>query len=293
LEYFEEAVRIDPDFALAWANLAGALHVLENEEGTPPAGTAERLRAAIERALALGPGSAEVQARAAQYYARNNEPERAEEHFRTAQSLDPDSPIVLGFLASRASWRGDFEQAVALQQRALVLDPLSSVYAGNLIVLLLAAGRAEEAGAEIEKLRTERSSLLPDHQHELASALILQDRIEDAEALVESWPEGNERLQYRAMLLHHAARSEEADEAMAKLEQVPGLEGAVRRAEVHAFRGELDRCFEELETLRRHLESGERNLPPRLWIDRARHSPYLNTTLAADPRWSAVWIEPR
>jgi hypothetical protein len=48
-----------------------------------------------------------------------------------------------------------------MQQQVLVLDPLSSVDASNLIVLLLAAGRAEEAEAEIEKLRMERGSLLP------------------------------------------------------------------------------------------------------------------------------------
>lgn len=289
LDYFEEAVRIDPDFALAWANVAGALYVLEDEEGITNAATQAKRRVAVERALTLGPDLAEVHARAAQYYADTNQEDLAEEHFRKALSLDPESPLILSFLASRAAWRGDFERAVALQRQVLTLDPLSSVNAANLVGLLLAAGRAKEAEAELQKLSTERGSLRPDTSRDLANAMILQGRIDDARALVDSWPEGNERAHFTAMLLHMLGRREEADQALARLDDVPGLEGAIRRAEVLVLRGDLDAAFEELDALRQYIGSDKPTFPDFRWADRARHSPYLNPSLASDPRWAALW----
>ena len=108
----------------------------------------ELTRAAAEAALQIDPDNVEALLRLANYYTRPATDARANALARRAQAIDPDDPLVLAFRAGDAAGSGRFDEAVALQRRAVQGGPLSVTMRYNLAVWLFLAGRFEEARVE-------------------------------------------------------------------------------------------------------------------------------------------------
>ncbi|CAN5566029.1 hypothetical protein BH23CHL7_BH23CHL7_11860 [soil metagenome] len=78
---------------------------------------------------------------------RLNEPERAEATYRASLEVAPDFVWALAGLARVHAWRGEYEPALELYQRAAAVAPLPE--------LVIAAGRVQEAaGLELEARNT-------------------------------------------------------------------------------------------------------------------------------------------
>ena len=159
-EYFEQALQDDPDYARAWAGLAGTYNAVfsSGQAATPEA--QRTWLASIERALSLGPGLAEAHVRAAQYYWWLGEWRRSEEHCKLAIALNPSDALVLSVSALKAIALGHRQEALSLQRRAVIVDPLSALGRAHLGVLLAAVGELDEAELELERAR-ELSPTLP------------------------------------------------------------------------------------------------------------------------------------
>jgi TolB-like protein/DNA-binding winged helix-turn-helix (wHTH) protein len=124
--YFEKALQMDPKYARAWAGLAGT-YLSALDSGQPPDPQMQQAwLKAIEQALSLGPGIAEVHVRAAQYYWWLGEWRRSDEHCKLAIALNPSDALVLSVSASKALVVGHLREALALQRRAVAVDPLSA-----------------------------------------------------------------------------------------------------------------------------------------------------------------------
>jgi eukaryotic-like serine/threonine-protein kinase len=154
---FEQAVALDPGFALAWASLARAQAVMYLN-GVPTAGGAAASKTAAERALALAPTLPEAHLALGSYYvavlqdsrralaelsvAHRLAPRNAEllasiayteqtlghwseavEHFREAQRLDPRSVGNARRLARALVWMRRYPEALEACDQALALDP--------------------------------------------------------------------------------------------------------------------------------------------------------------------------
>ena len=133
-------MQIDPNYARAWAGLAGVYTV--TKERAPPEPLPE-WGTAVERALQLGPNIAESHVRAAQYYWRLGQPEISEAHCKRAIALNPSDPLVLSVSAGREFEAGHWSEGIALQRRAVAVDPLAAVGRGNLGNYLAAIGEWE------------------------------------------------------------------------------------------------------------------------------------------------------
>ena len=183
----EAALRIDPEFAVAWAALASA-HAERGIWGQPPSSreSGARARAAITRALALDPEdpeavsilglismvydwdwagaeralnrSVELAAGRAQprnlktslFMALRRFPEAIEEAERYRR-LDPASPVAMSALA-RARYRaGQFEQAIADFNESIALDSGYGANYARLADVYIALGRYPEAIATLER----------------------------------------------------------------------------------------------------------------------------------------------
>jgi TolB-like protein/Tfp pilus assembly protein PilF len=283
--YYRQAVEADPDFGRAWAGLAGALQVdileggLPAEEGLPDA------EAAVERALALAPELPETQFRAGMYYHKVGQADRGKEHFEKALAGRTDDPHELVVAAGDAYAEGQYEKAIELQRRAIALDPLAASYHYNLAVYLSFAGRYQEADAEFlrtQELRGDASGRL---ESELPFFMIDQGRYAQALAIIEAWPEGEDRdfgmvLAYRGLERHDAA-----DAAFDRLMARPGDRAALHVAKVFAQNGEVDESFRWLETARSRSDPAARPEMSRLWLAETRQSSWLDP-LRADPRWT-------
>ena len=298
---FEEAARIDPAYARAWAALAG-VYSLQAWNTDPPS---ELLKAkqgnAAHRAVELDPSLAVAQVRLAQYYFEADDPENGRKHYALARDLAPDDPLVLGFLASDALEAGDFRAAVDLQKRALRRDPMNSMVRQNLGVSQMAAGDFDDALATYRTLFEVNPDAGSDRELEISRILTLLGRHEEAAAAALRLPEGRHRDQAMALLHGVPAQRAESDAALRRLEALEPappdtpqdlVMDSVRLAEIYAYRGQSDKAFGVLSAKRDALAS-RKDAKAYLWYLRQelRIAPFLKP-LHADPRWAALMKEP-
>jgi serine/threonine-protein kinase len=118
VEYFEQAIARDPDFALGYAGLASARHDQQVWGTGPREGAADRVRHATLKALALAPDL-------------------------------PEAHLALGVSLFYYDW--DWVGSEAAFRRAIQLNPNLSWSHTQYVYLLIALGRFDEALAEAEK----------------------------------------------------------------------------------------------------------------------------------------------
>jgi TolB-like protein/Tfp pilus assembly protein PilF len=279
--HFRRALAIDPDYAPAWAGLAGTLLVRIFEEGLDPAVGLTRMHEAVTRALALDPSLPEAQMRAAHYHLHAGNIAQGLEHWERAKALDPDNSLVLGGSMGVAIARGDNQQALELQLRAAELDPLNPLVRGNLSHVLALVGRYEEAARELQRAK-ELSPARPGHPVAEAQLLILRGRFDEALVEVSQWPEGPDREQALALIYRGLGRADEAEAEIARLQSRGDGERASRLAEIHAQQDEIDEAFGWI-AVAHEAEKATALTPPERAL-RFVDSPLLRP-LHADPRW--------
>ena len=145
-ESFEQAIDLDPSFALAFCGLAdyygraSATGQMRPEEGWP------KHEAAVMKALELDPDFAEVHNSLAGlkvYYYRDLA--GAESEFRRALELDPNYVEARAHYGGYLTSMGRFDEGIAQLKRAQELDPLSSGITRRFGARLYHARRYDEA----------------------------------------------------------------------------------------------------------------------------------------------------
>ena len=289
LALFEQALKIEPRYARAWAGIA-SVRWIDTMEGrvVRPQGL-ELTRAAAEQALQLDSSNAEAHLRLANYYRISGDLERGDALRRRAAALDPDDPLVLTFRASDAAGAGRFDEAVALQRRAVQAGPLSVATRRNLAVWLFMAGRFDDARVELVESHalSKRDAAL---DGVIGQASLLVGDYQAALELGLGMPQGPSRDQTLALAYFALGRRAESDAALRSLAQSVPDAMAYAVAEVHAYRGENDAAFEWLRRFAAADPSGCRSNEcwPAAWVP----SLPLLRPLHADPRWTLVMNVP-
>ena len=187
IEFFDEAIRIDPQFALALAGKAEAYCILA-WAFEPQLQAVPKARDAAKRALALNPDLAEAYAALgwilmmfdwdwigaseafekalsldpdyatghswhAAYHLTQGNIDAAESEIRTAQRLDPDSMIINRQVGMISYIRRDFDAAIIQLRSVLEIDPGFQPARHVLGLAFLSAGRYDEAIAEMRDFR--------------------------------------------------------------------------------------------------------------------------------------------
>jgi TolB-like protein len=173
---FQDAVRMDPGYALAYSGLADSIQLLSNNHSliSPEDAEAES-RPLLERAVALDPDSAEVWASTGLMEAHSGNPEAARVALEKAILLNPSYATGYLWLASVRSAPpfDDEEGALVLYRKVLDIDPLSRVAQNNVAATLMDLGRYDEAEAEFRRAIT----LDPDYPTPYAGMANLNNNI--------------------------------------------------------------------------------------------------------------------
>jgi tetratricopeptide (TPR) repeat protein len=150
--YLKEAIRLDSNYALAYATLADAYlslatlgSRLQMKEVLP------RAKEAVEKALAIDDTLSEAHAGLAsiRFYAWDWS--GAEREFKRASELNPNyKPINANYEQYLVNMKR-FDEAVAESKRVLELDPVSVHYNRNLAMILYFARRYDEAIEQCQK----------------------------------------------------------------------------------------------------------------------------------------------
>jgi TolB-like protein len=253
IEYFNQAIEKDPNYALAYAGLADAYVLLSAYGEARPSDTFPAAKAAALKALELDPTLGEAHAALGMaLFAYDLKFAEARREFQRAIELNPN-------YATAHQWYAEcglipfrrFDEAIAEVKRALELDPLSVIINADVGSVLGYAGRYDEAIAQLRKT-VEMDPNFYYGRWQLGEALEIKGFNEEAATQYKKAIELNDDPLPRALLGHLYARSGRKDEASEILRQLQELSKqryvlAFNLALVHIGLDEKDAAIELLE----------------------------------------------
>jgi serine/threonine protein kinase/TolB-like protein/Tfp pilus assembly protein PilF len=255
IQLFQQAIQIKPDYAMAWARLAGAYFNLEALQGTASADDNRKILEALERAIRLDPNLVWA------YYTRGGFEMTVSWDWAAGQAdvermraIDPRNGLLPRALGGVALTFGQVDRAVEFYQRALERDPLDTYSIAYLGDALCAANRAEEC------LQT-RLKLLQLHPEfggvnsAVGIARLYLGQFAEALESMNMEPEENYRLAGLAMVYSAMGRRAESDAALLSLEEKFARTDAYAIAQVHAYRGGIDAAFSWLDRAYRQRDA--------------------------------------
>jgi serine/threonine protein kinase/Tfp pilus assembly protein PilF len=277
IAYLEQALKQDPNFALAWAELSVAYVRQVGWNVVPAAEGYRRGLEAVERSLALEPDLADGHAQSAWIKMFHDWDWRgAATSLARARELAPGSASVLRLAGVLEGIQGRIEEAIALCRRALEQDPLSAAANHSLAFGLHAADRFAEAEAAYRAALELAPQRIATRAH-LALTLLAQGRGEEALAEAMREPEEGYRL-WAVAIVHHAfGHGAESGVALRRLVDSHADVWALQIADVHAAHGALDAAFEWLERAYAKRDPG---------LAHVKTSPRLRP-LHGNPQWGA------
>jgi len=213
---FEEAIRIDPDFAPARVELAQALLLSEQRMfGDVPQETTEPLIAEqLARALELDPDSAEAIAVSGWHHFRRYRYAEAEKQFDRAIALKPNYAMAYVWRSETAYEQNRYLDMLADKEKAYSLDPMSLEISAQLAYDYRSFWRPQDAQRIIERM----FDLHPDHPlayHAALSNLSAHGRYGEAALMADHaagvHPDDEDFNSWRAWMLMHLGLFDEAE----------------------------------------------------------------------------------
>src|SRR5438445_3799690 len=244
--YFDQAIRLDPDYALAYTERSEAWSFIGDLTGQhEPAWS--NARSDAEKAAAIAPSLAE--ARAALGWVRFFIDWKFAEgitELKRAKELSPANPTANDLLARAILYLGRLDEAERQARHAVELDPLSVIAQGNLARVLFFAGKLDEADAAARKAAELQPTSASSHRWQVVVAVLRGD---GATALREAQLEPDEGYRRFELALAQQIQGDRqaADAALADLIANGRDQLAYQIAEVYAVRGEKDKAFEWLQ----------------------------------------------
>ena len=248
ISYYDQAIQLDPNYALAYAERGEASAFMGDLTGQRPTAY-PKARTDAEKAVAIAPDLAE--ARAALGFVLCLADWKFAEglaELKRAKELSPANPTANDLLARIIVYLGRFDEAERQAREAVELDPLSTVTQGNLARVLFYAGKLDEADAVARKAAELQPTGAGTHRFQVLIAALRGD---GEAALREAQLEPDPGFRRFELAVAHYVRGDRAaaDAALADLIANAAREGfAYQIAEVYALRGEKDKAFEWLQT---------------------------------------------
>jgi serine/threonine-protein kinase len=274
ISLLQEAVRLDPNYALAYAKLAQAWRQYAASYAIDDAPKAyDEARQAADKAVGLAPDSPEVQMTVG-LLAMNPGLDFAggEKEFRRVLQSFPNNAAAKNSLTLSLLAQDRLTEAEEAAREALSLDPLLTTLWYNLGRILAATGRYKEAEEACRKGLELQPGASRFHTY-LALLDVLQNR--PAQAMVEAQleNEGFWRDFATAMVQQAYGDRSSADAALKNFIAKDSIGGAFQVAILYAIRKQPDEMFKWLETAYATRDSGMVQLAIMPFFYPYRHDP--------------------
>lgn len=255
IEYFQQAITLDPNFALAYARIAEAYNQLPSYSYLSPKEAFPQSKAAAKRALEIDPTLAEAHtalANALAVYDWNWT--QAEQEFKRAIELDPNSAVAhyrygTEYLASL----GRTDEAIAEMKRGLEIEPLDLNMMANFARFYMYARQNDEAIEHGRKFLELEPNFATGRLF-LGMAYNAGGMHEEAISLTEKPLQAEPANQFMLYVSGYAyaksGRRREADQVVNKFREIAKTQNVVTYfiASIYAALGDKDKAFAELET---------------------------------------------
>ena len=256
LAAFDQAIAEDPNYARAHAGRARALGTLASNGYEPFESGFASAREAAERARALEPELAEAWLRLAYItYAVDLDIAKARGQYERALALDPGSAEVQGLYSNFAVGIGQTEKAIEAGSKAVQLDPIAPRPHVALSTAYYGARRYDEAIAvarRAERLDPNYSTV----HGSIGYALLETGDLEGARAEFEKEPIEWQRLTGLAIVAAKLGHAEQARAGLATALERLGEAAAYQYAEINAQLGDRDEAFRWLGVAQRIKDPG-------------------------------------
>jgi len=284
-EYFERALAADPDYAHAHAGLADSYSLLGFYGFTDPREVYPKATAAATRALELDGSLGEAHASLGYiHFTYDWDMQAAEREFRRAMELTPNHAPAYYWYGALLGRRGDWDQAFAMIDKSLELDPLSPFCNVQKGWTLMRHGDYDRAIELIRKGIELNPNLVIGHML-LGHALVMKSSFPEAiSSLREAVRISQGDAWMKGSLAYAYAASGQRDQAKGILDEmlrsVPssGYRRSLPLALAYTGLGDKDHAFEFL-----HKACDERDSVLTLL-----GSDHLFDPLHSDSRWAAV-----
>ena len=249
IEFYDEAIRLDPRYALAYAQLSAAWRQLAATwlAGAEANEAYAKARNAAQTALSLAPDLAAAhEALGFVLVTPDLDFAAAEAEFRKAEKLAPADAGPKFALSFLFAVQGRLAEAENIMRQTLPLDPLGVTRYLNLARILIAGGRYDEAEAALRKAIELQPAAARLHAY-LTILDVLRGNA--AAALQDAQLEPKGFWQYYALALAQQAQSDHAtaDAALQTLIDNDAVSGPFQIATVYGLRKEPDKMFDWLE----------------------------------------------
>ena len=148
---FEQAVRLDPGYAQAWASLAEARAILPTYAEVPMLATSPAALDATRQALSLDPGQPQAYVAQGIVFLNQMRWAEADDAFRHALAVAPGDAEAINQYAQFLYAAGQLQPALAEIERSLRRDPLSGPSGAIRAQLLSALHRPEDAMIQLRR----------------------------------------------------------------------------------------------------------------------------------------------
>ncbi len=285
IDYFQQAIKLDPNFALAYARIADVYNQMPNYPYLSPNEAFPQAKAAALRALQIDPMLSEAHAALANTLTSYdlNWPE-AERGFKRAIELDPNSAVAhYRYATEYLISVGHHDEAIAEVKRALEIEPLDLTMQANLARVYL-WGRYPDLALEQAK-----------KAHDLEPSfgigrLILgfvyngkgmyDDTIKLSDAPLQSDPNNQHMLLIRGYAYAKTGRRREAEEVIRTFREIEKSQYVVHGfiAAILGALGDREKAFAELDNGVEQHDS---------WIKWIKSDPMFDP-LRNDPRFNEI-----
>jgi Tfp pilus assembly protein PilF len=286
IDYFQQAIAKDPNYALAYSGLADSYYSLaRNSAALSPKEAGAKARQAAEKALDLDPVLGEAHASLGNVLLVFEwDFAAAEREFRRAIDLNPAYPYAHQWYAELLYATGRYDESIQENRKSVELEPFTPALQVNLGLSLLFANRLAESEQQMRKT-IELDPNYPIAHYGYAQTLILQKRFDEVvaemEQVVRLIPESS---YYRGYLGYAYAKAGKTMEARRILGQL--IEDAKTKyvswlgiADIYAGLGEKDHSFAALELAYQQGDTRMNTIRARIELD---------SMWATDPRFAEL-----
>jgi TolB-like protein/Tfp pilus assembly protein PilF len=283
IEYFDQAITKDPNYALAYVGLADSYLLLPTYGSVSPRDSLPPAKVALKKALELDDSLAEAHASFGLLANLELDLKHAVEEVQRAIELKPNYATAHHWLALGFMILGRFDPAISEAKRAIELDPLSLIINADCGWVYFNARRYDEAEAQARRTLEMDSHFFLAHYY-LGAALQFKGHVAQAVPEYQKAFDLNKDPYSLAMLGQAYARNgqkQEAQKILARLNEEAKSHyiAPYAFALVQVALGDKDRAIEALE---RAYEQGETNYLFVIKVD-----PLLDD-LRGQPRFEAL-----
>ncbi|MEK6325194.1 MAG: protein kinase [Acidobacteriota bacterium] len=254
IDYYQQAIKLDPNFALAYARIADSYNAMPVYPYLSPKEAIPQAKAAAIRALEIDPTLAEAHTAFANSLADLDwNWVEAEREFKRALELNPND--------SGTHWRygmyylmplGRTDEAIAEIKRGLELEPLDLTAGSVLSWAYFAARQYDQALDQAQKI-FDLEPNFPLGRWTLSQAYICKGMYTEAIALneqsLQTDPMNQVFLRFAGYAYAKSGRRHEAEEMIIRFKDIAKTQYVMsyRVANIYAALGDRDKAFAELE----------------------------------------------